>query len=281
MPDALAQPFMQRALVAGLLIALLGGYYGVFVVQRGLAFLGDGLAHAAFGGVALALLLGAEPLWVAVPFTVVVAGGITWVRDRTRLGADTAVGIFFSVSVALGVIFLSRTAGYTADAFTFLFGSILAVTRSDLLVAAATVLATAAALPAWGRWSFATFDRELARADRLPVRRDDYALNIFVALVVVTGVKLVGIILIASFLVIPAAAARLFARTLSGMTVLAIAVGFASVLAGLLASYHLDLPSGATIVLAQAALFFVALTVTAARRNGRRIAARPRSSPRV
>lgn len=259
MPHGLEQPFIQRALAAGVLVAMLGGYFGVFVVQRGLAFLGDGLAHAAFGGVALALLLNVEPLWIAVPFTVVVAAAITWVRDRTRLGADTAVGIFFATSVAIGVILLSRKPGYAVDAFTFLFGSLLAVTPADLAAAALTVVAAAAALPAWGRWSFATFDRELARADRLPVRGDDYLLNIFIAVVVVTGVKLVGIVLVTAFLVIPAATARLFSRTLAAMTLLSIAAGVASVLAGVWASYRLDLPSGATVILVQAGIFFIAM----------------------
>lgn len=265
----LEQPFMQRALAAGLLIALLGGYFGVFVVQRGLAFLGDGLAHAAFGGVALALLLNTEPLRIAIPFTVAVAAAITWVRDRTRLGADTAVGIFFSVSVALGVIFLAQKTGYAADAFTFLFGSILAVGAEDLWVAVATVAVTAAALPVWGRWALASFDRELALADRLPVRRDDYLLDILIAVVVVTGVKLVGIVLVTAFLVIPAATARLASRTLAGMTALAIADGIASVLAGLWVSYRLDLPSGATVILAQATIFFAAMAASGAlRRSG-------------
>lgn len=265
---ALDQSFMQRALAAGLLMALLGGYLGPFVVQRGLAFLGDGLAHAAFGGVALAFLLNTEPLWIAIPFTVAVAAAITWVRDRTRLGADTAVGIFFSVSVALGVIFLSRKAGYTADAFTVLFGSILAVGAADLWAAALTLAVALAALPVWGRWALASFDRELARADRLAVRRDDYLLNILIAVVVVAGVKLVGIVLVTAFLVIPAATARLASRTLAAMTVLAVADGIASVLAGLWVSYRLDVPSGATVILAQATLFFVVMVaVGAARRS--------------
>src|SRR5207244_2798154 len=119
--NMLALPFMQRALIAGLLVGFLASYFGAFVVQRGMSFLGDGLAHAAFGGVALGLLLGLNPLWVAVPFTLVVAFGITWVQERTRLGSDTAIGIFFAVSIALGVIFLSWRKQYTADAFTYLF----------------------------------------------------------------------------------------------------------------------------------------------------------------
>lgn len=258
---ALEQPFFERAVVAGVLIAILSGYFGVFVVQRGLAFLGDGLAHSAFGGVALALLLDLEPLRVAIPFTVAVAAAITWVRDRTRLGSDTAVGIFFSVSVAAGVIFLAQRPGYTADAFTFLFGSILAVESSDLWAAGATLAVAALTLPIWGRWALATFDRELARADRLPVVRDDYLLNILIAVVVVTGVKLVGIVLITSFLVIPAATARLGAHSLARMTLLSITAGVASVLAGLWASYVFDLPSGATVILAQASLFFLGMAI--------------------
>ena len=123
--DLLTLPFMQRALIAGVLIGFLASYYGVFVVQRGLSFLGSGLAHAAFGGVALGLLLESEPLWIAVPFTIIVAIGITWVKNRTELGSDTTIGIFFSVSMALGIIFLYLRKQYSTEAFTYLFGSIL------------------------------------------------------------------------------------------------------------------------------------------------------------
>ena len=252
-------PFMQRAIVAGVLVAFLASYYGVFVVQRGMSFLGDGLAHAAFGGVALALLLGREPLWIAVPFTVLVAVAITWVRERTELGSDTAIGILFSVSVALGVVFLALRREYSADAFGYLFGSILAVLPVDLWVTGAVAVMALLTLPMWGRWAYATFDRELALADRLPVARDDYLLSVLIAVTVVVAVKVVGIVLIAAFLVIPAATARLLARTLGAMTRLAIAAGVSTALVGLWASYELDVPSGATIVLVQAALFFAAM----------------------
>lgn len=267
MAEALALPFMQRALAAGVLVGLLASYLGVFVVQRGLSFLGSGLAHAAFGGVALGLLLETEPLWVAVPFTVAVALGITWVRDRTTLGADTAIGVLFSVSVALGVIFLSLRRQYSADAFSYLFGSILAVVPSDLWVTATLCLVTLALAPVWRRWAYATFDRELAEADRLPVQRDDYLLSVLIALTVVVAVKVVGIVLIAAFLVIPAAAARLLARTFHGMTALSMALGAGTAVAGLWASYLADVPSGATIVLVQAAVFAVAMALGALRRR--------------
>ncbi|HEX9974576.1 MAG TPA: metal ABC transporter permease, partial [bacterium] len=167
MAEILTLPFMQRALIAGVLVGFLASYYGVFVVQRGLSFLGSGLAHAAFGGVALGLLLNTEPLWIAVPFTVIVAIGIFWVRDKTEPGSDTAVGIFFAVSMALGIVFIFLKKEYTSDAFTYLFGSILAVTRTDLKITGAVVLLTLLTLPLWRRWAYASFDRELAETDHL------------------------------------------------------------------------------------------------------------------
>jgi zinc transport system permease protein len=265
MLDALALPFMQRALVAGLLVGFLASYFGVFVVQRGLSFLGSGLAHAAFGGVALGLLLNTEPLYVAVPFTVVVALGISVLREKSELGADTSIGIFFSVSVALGVIFLALKREYTTDAMNYLFGSILSVTPADLWVTGALALITAGAWRLWGRWAFATFDRELAQADRLPLTRHDHILAVLIAVTVVVAVKVVGIMLISAFLVIPAATARLIARTFLAMTILSVAVGLASSQLGLWAAYFLDIPAGATIILVQAGLFGLALVIRARR----------------
>ncbi|MEJ2031792.1 MAG: metal ABC transporter permease [Deltaproteobacteria bacterium] len=255
MLEALSYPFMQRAVAAGLMVAFLASYYGVFVVQRGLSFLGSGLAHAAFGGVALGLLLRREPLVVAVPFTVFVSFGITWVRQRTTLASDTVIGIFFAVSMASGIIFLSMQQNYTTDAFSYLFGSILAITRTDLWVTGFVVLLALTIQPLWGRWAYATFDRELAMADRVPVILDEYILSMLIAVTVVVSVKVVGIVLISAFLVIPAAAARLLVHKFSTMTWLSILFGLSSTVIGLWGSYLLDVPSGATIVLVQAAIF--------------------------
>jgi zinc transport system permease protein len=253
--EALEYPFIQRALIAGLMVAFLASYYGVFVVQRGLSFLGNGLAHAAFGGVALGLLLRREPLLVAVPFTVFISFAITWVRQRTTLASDTVIGIFFAISMAAGIIFLSMQEDYTADAFSYLFGSILAINETDLWVTGFVVLLAILAQPLWGRWAYATFDRELAMADRVPVVLDEYLLSMLLSVTIVVSVKVVGIVLISAFLVIPAAAARLLAHKFSTMTWLAIVFGLVSTIAGLWGSYWLDIPSGATIVLIQAGIF--------------------------
>lgn len=259
--EPLALPFMQRAIVAALLTGLLASYYAPFVVQRQLAFLGNGLAHAAFGGVALGLLLGVEPLWVAMPFTVGVALGIVWMREHARLAADTTIGVFFALSMALGVIFLSLKAGYAGDAFAYLFGSVLAVSTGDLWAAGITCLATLATLPLWGRWAYATFDPKLARSDRVPVLKHDYLLAAAIAVAVVVSIKVIGILLVSAFLVLPAAVARVLAPTFARMAVLSMVIGGTTAVVGLYASYFVNVPSGPAIILLQGALLIVALGV--------------------
>jgi len=259
--DILSVSFMQRALVAGTLVGFLSSYYGVFIVQRGLGFLGSGLAHAAFGGVALGVLLNQEPLWIAVPFTVLVALGITFVKDKTNLGGDTTIGIFFAVSMALGIIFIFLKRQYTSDAFTYLFGSILSVTMTDIIVSSVLLLITLLLSPFWKRWAYSSFDRELAQADRIPVQLDDYLLSVLIAVTIVVSIKVVGIVLIAAFLVIPPATSRLINKSFSKMTFASIVIGILTALVGLWISYYLDVPSGATIILLQAVLFFLLMII--------------------
>lgn len=256
-------PFMQRALLAGLLVALPSALLGVFVVQRGLSFLGDGLAHASFGGVALGLLIGvSQPLWVALPFALSASLGIAWVRERTQLSSDTAIGIFFAVSVALGVLFISLQESYTVDAWNLLFGSILGISQGDLwVVAGVALLSVALFVPLWGRLAYATFDAELAQTDGVKTKGLEYLLFALAAVIIVVSVKVVGVVLIASYLVIPAAAARLLSHSLFRMTLLSIVISLVSTALGLVLSFFLDVPSGSTIILTQAALFVMAAVV--------------------
>ncbi len=270
--EALTLPFFQRAVIAGILIAVMSGVLGVFVVQRRLAFLGDGLAHAAFGGMGIGAyvivtsgLIGSSvallqhPLWIALPFSLLAALVIAALRKRTRLSSDTAIGVSFAVSVALGVMFFSLIppdVNLGVSVLDLLFGSILGVRRGDLLViSVVAALAVAALLAAWGRLSYATFDDELARSDGVRTGALELALFLLAAVVIAVSASVVGIVLMAAYLVIPAAAARLLAPTLARMTLLSVALGVTSTVAGLALSFYLDVPSGATIVLTQAALF--------------------------
>ncbi|GAA6756725.1 MAG: metal ABC transporter permease [Thermus sp.] len=260
MLEALAYPFFQRALLAGLLVSLLAGLLSPFVVQRRLSFLGDGLAHAAFAGVALGLFLRGEPLWFALPFTFVVALAITFVKERTELSEDTAIGVFFALSVALGAVFLAKAKGYVGDAMGYLFGSLLAVGPEDLWALGLLALLGLFLLPLWGSLAYATLDRELALADRMPVVIHDYLLSGFLAVSLVLAVKVVGVLLVAAFLVIPGATARLLSPTFARMTLLSLLLAALSTLLGLLLSFLLDWPSGASVVLAQAGFFALAFT---------------------
>ncbi|GAB5601574.1 metal ABC transporter permease [Thermus sp. FJN-A] len=262
MLEALAYPFFQRALLAGLLASLLTGLLSPFVVQRRLSFLGDGLAHAAFAGVALGLFLRGEPLYFALPFTFLVALAITYVKEKTELSEDTAIGVFFALSVALGAIFLAKARGYVGDAMGYLFGSLLAVGPSDLGAIGLLLGVALFLLPLWGPLAYATFDRELALADRVPVVRHDYLLAGFLAVSLVLAVKVVGLILVAAFLVIPGAAARLLARTFAGLALLSLLLSALSTLLGLFLSFVWDWPSGASVVLVQAFLFALAFAKT-------------------
>ena len=262
--------FMQRAVLAGLAIAVMAGIAGSFVVQRGLSFLGDGLAHASFGGIALGALVAAfsgsdgilqYPLTLAVPFTILVALGIAFVRDRTQLGSDTVIGVFFAVTVALAVLFVSIIPPQlsSVDVFSLLFGSILAVSTVDLwVILSVFVLGVSVLTLLWPQLAYATFDSELAQTDGVRVRALEYVLFASTALIVVVSAQVVGVVLMAAYLVIPAAAARLVSRSLAGMTIRAVVIGVLSTVTGLLLSYWLDVPSGSVIILIQAVLFVLA-----------------------
>lgn len=263
--DPLSQGFMQRAFIAGMLVGGLCACIGVFVVKRGLSFIGDGLAHAAFGGIALGLLFDVETenaTWVALPFTVAVSLGIAWVSRSGKLHGDVATGVFFSVSFALGVLLLSMRdpTRPVVSVESLLFGSLLAIGSTDLIVVVATSVVAAIFLGTfWGRLAYATFDPELAKLSGVPVARLDYVLLALTAVVIVISVQTVGVVLVSSFVVLPAATANLVARSLGRATAVAVALGVGGAALGLFASYHLDVPSGATIILGLGAVFFVTL----------------------
>lgn len=261
MIELLQYRFIQYALIASILVGFLASYYSAFIVQRKMSFLGSGLSHASFGGVALGLYLSIDPFWTALPFTLGIALLITWIREKTKLHVDTVVGVLFSLSMALGVIFLALREEYSADAMTYLFGSILSVQELDLWAAGGLCLITLLCLPFWNLWAYSSFDRELALSDRKPVKQSDYLLIFLIALTVVVSVKILGIILLAAFLVIPGASARLLSKRFSQMTLWSILFGISSSVSGIFLSYELDLPSGASIILVQSAIFFLCLVL--------------------
>jgi len=224
--EILTYTFMQRALLASTVIGTACAIIGVYVVLKGLSFIGAGIAHASFGGVALGVLLNVNPLLTAVLFCIATGLGIGVISRRGQVREDTAIGVFFAATMALGILFIGLQEGYNVDVFGYLFGSVLAVTTGDLVISlllALLVLVTVALL--YKEFLFITFDAEMAEVVGLPVTRLYYLLITLVALTVVLSIKVVGIILVSALIVAPAAAAQQLTDDFSRMMVLSVLIG--------------------------------------------------------
>jgi ABC-type Mn2+/Zn2+ transport system permease subunit len=263
MIELLTYGFMQRALAASVLIGTLCAVVGVFVVLRGLAFVGAGTAHSAFAGVALGYLIGINPMAMALLFGL----GTIWIvqalYQRSRTAFDVSVGIFYAASMALAIVFIGLMRAYNSEVYGYLFGSILSVTAPELWIIG---LLSAAALTCvalfFKEFHFIAFDQEMAEASGIPATRLFFLLLNLVGLTIVVALKAVGALLVFALLIIPAAAAYQLAGRLWTMMACAVALALTSTIGGLLLSYAFDLPSGSTITLLATALFFLAVLVS-------------------
>lgn len=258
--DPLAHGFFVRALAAAVLVGTVCAVVGTFVVLRGLAFIGDAISHAAFPGVVAAYLVKGSFYVGAGVAAVLTALAIGAVSRRARIRTDTAIGVLFAGTFALGVFMFSAISGYVADLFSYLFGYLLSIGPEDLAglaLLSAVVLGLVAVF--WKELLYATFDPLGAGASGLPVERLESLFLVLVALTIVVSLQAVGIILVVAMLVTPAATAQLLTLRFARMMGLAAVVGIGSSVAGLYLSYWLNVASGATIVLVQTALFLGAL----------------------
>ena len=260
MIDAMSYGFMQRALAAGILVGLLCGVLGFFVVLKRLSFIGVGISHSALGGIAVGVLLGVEPLAAAAVFSTAIAWAIGWLTRNGRLHEDTAIGILFSSAMALGVALISLSKSYQVDLFGYLFGNILAVSPTDLcLLGAITLVVLATVGLLFKEFLFLAFDEEVARASGLAVTPLYLLLLTCLALAIVAAIRVVGLVLVEALLVIPAATSYQITGDYRSMLVVSVASAVASTVVGLWLSYTFDVAAGATIVLVLAAGFFTAL----------------------
>jgi len=259
-----ANEFMRHALYASILVALVCAISGTYVVLQGLAFIGDALAHGVIPGIALALILGVSGVLGAAASAVVMMGGVSIITRRSRLSSDTAIGLLFVGMLALGVIITSRSESFVGDITRILFGELLGVTPRDLWwqVGALLVVATVARI-AHRPFVLMSIDDGLARTSGFSVPLFHGLLLGIVAVTIVASFRTVGTLLVLGMLVAPAASGALLARRVSTMIGIAAAYGIASGYLGLLASYHFDLASGASIVLTAVALFGATAAVKA------------------
>ena len=258
--------FMRLAFAAGVIVGLLAPAVGFFLVQRGMSLVGDGIGHVAFAGVALGYLLGVSPVLTALGAAIAGAIAIEWLRARRRAAGDQALALVFYTGIAAGVVLVSAAGALNVELFTFLFGSILTVTREDLVLVAGLGIGGLATIGLLYRaLAGVVLDEEGARVAGVPIALLNVVVAALAAVTVAVSMRIVGILLIAALMVLPVIAASRVAWSMRSNLLLAMAIGLGSALGGLALAYHADMPPGGTIVLLAAAAFLGTSVVEAAR----------------
>lgn len=251
---------MQRAIIGGLILGLLLAMLGVFVILRRMAFFGDGIAHASLAGIAIGILVSSNPLIVAIGWSIILAVIIFYLERKTKLSSDTIIGILFTASMALGIVLITLKSGYQPELISFLFGNILAIKVSELIIMSVFAAAVIAFILIFYRQiGFITFDKDGARVAGINATALDLIFYIALAVATVLGVKILGIVLVSALLIIPASIAKILAKSFRSLLSLSVIIAEFIIIGGLFLSYILNLPTGAVIILFGTALFFLTI----------------------
>jgi len=263
MNELLSYTFMQNALLASVMVSIACGIIGTLVVLKRMVFISGGVAHTAYGGVGLAFFLGVNPVLGAVVFSLIASLLMGYIQRQTRQRQDTLIGVMWAIGMAIGIIFADMTPGYKADLMSYLFGSILAVTKTDLfLMLGVDILVIAIVVLFYKELQATAFDETFARVRNLPV---DFLYIILVAMIglaVVMLMRVVGLIMIIALLTVPAAIGSLFLKDMKHIIWLATGLSLAFTTGGLLLSYFFNLTSGATIILVSGTAYLIALLIS-------------------
>ncbi len=260
--ELLALPFMQRALVGGILTGLLGGLLGSFAILRQLSFFSDALGHSALLGLVMGLLLGLDPRWVLLPFAVIFGLGVTWLLERSRLATDAVLNIVYSSSLALAVIGLTFTDAYRGSLTQLLFGDILGISSTDLWLSGGLLVICVVYLGLTLKAQMiSTLYEPLARAQGVATRTHRWIFVVLLSLVVGLSIRSVGVLLVSAFIVIPACTARILSQRFTRYVPLAMMLGGISAVLGMIGSAAFNLPSGPSIVTVQLILLLLGLII--------------------
>ena len=248
--------FIQRALIAGIAISILCSIIGLFLVLRRQSLFGDSLAHMAFGGIAVGIYTNTYPLWTAFIASILAALGISKLQHSSNIPADSAVAIMLTAGLAIGILLLSFTGGFSVDLFSFLFGNILLVSFEDtLLISLLTALVLLSVVILFKKFLYITFDEQQAEVSGLQVQRLNYFFIILASLTVIASMRLVGILLISSLAVIPNITAMMFGAGFKRTLLISILISATSVVSGIFLSYMLNSAPSGTIALISISLF--------------------------
>lgn len=252
--------FVQRALIAGAAVAITSSVIGLFLVLRRNSLFGDALSHVAFGGIAVGLVANIYPLWTGLGLSVLGALGITKLRQSTKIPPDAAVAILLSSGLALGIVLVSLSGGFSLDLFSFLFGSIFLVSVEDTLaILAMTGIILVIVIILYRQLMYITFDEEQAKVSGLRISKLNYLFIVIASVAVIVSMRLVGILLVSSLIVIPNVTALLFGKGFKKTALISVCVSIFSVMSGIGVSYSIDLAPAGTIVLVSIAVFLSAL----------------------
>jgi zinc transport system permease protein len=252
--------FIQRALIAGCFVGLLCSCLGLLLVLRRLSLIGDGLAHVTFGSVAIGMVFGIYPLYVSIPVVMLSSLGILKLTEKARIYGDAAIGVVSSLGIAGGVILASVAGGFNVDLFSYLFGNILAISDTEVLISIGLSLLVLLLIYLYYQEIFSiTFDEEFARASGIRTGNINAMLVLLAAVTVVLAMNVVGIMLVSALLILPAVTALQLARSFRNAMVIAALTGVCSVAAGIFGSLMLNLPTGAAIVMMNLLFFLAAL----------------------
>ena len=260
-------PFMQRALIAGVLVSLCAALLGVSLVLKRYSMIGDGLSHVSFGALAIAVALGVTPLYFSIPVVILAAFFLLRAADNPHRNNDSAIAAMSAASLAIGILVISRTSGMTTDVDSYMFGSVLAMSWGDVALSAALCAAVLALFVLFYHRIFAiTFDENFSRATGLRVGRYNTLLAILTALTIVLGMRMMGAMLISSLIIFPALTAMRLFRSFRGVILSAAVTSEVCFCAGLTISFVYSTPVGATVVAANLALFLAACVLRLLRR---------------
>jgi zinc transport system permease protein len=241
--------FFRNALLAALLSSIVCGVIGSYIVSRRLVFISGGITHSSFGGIGLAYFMGFNPILGALIFSLLSAFGIEYLSKRSDLREDSAIGMIWTVGMAIGIIFIAITPGYSPNLMSYLFGSILTVASYDLLAMSILAIFVILIFVFFYRTIlYVSFDDEYARTRKLPVDLVNYLMLGLISLTIVLNIRIVGVILLISFLTIPQVTANILTREFKGMIVLSVLFALLGSVIGLLVSYRFNIPSGPAII---------------------------------
>ena len=262
------QDFMIKALITGIFIAISCSLLGVFLVLKNMSLIGDGLAHVSFAAIAIGLLVSDKPIIISIPIVIVASFLVLLLKEKAKIDADATIGLLSSFSIAVGVIIASVAKGFNIDLFSYLFGSILFISPSEMILSGLlAIILIVLVLLFYNDLFSITFDENFAKISGIKVRRINYLLSVLISVTIVLGIRIVGTMLISSLIVFPSVSALQISKGFKRTLLFSVLFSMIAVVLGIVFSYILNVPTGARIVVVNAIIFLITLIIRVIKRG--------------